>query len=101
MTQGSFDHVPPVNADDHEDQRGEDVAASPEHHEDLAHDVPCVPLYGQPPQGLHRQRDEADDGVGQGEVEHQVVDIGPGLCGWQRRFLAGDNQGDAVQNYAN
>ena len=120
-----------------------------------------MPLYGQPPQGLHRQRDEADDGVGQGEVEHlviiiiirfiiatiepstrhsllvkkcfsrllsafydlclkvfarlelqtlhisfitshyQVVDIGPGLCGGQRRFFAGDYQGDAVQDYAN
>ena len=65
--------LPPVNADDHEYKGGEDVAARPEHHEDLAHDVPCMPLNGQPPEGLHWQRDEADDGVSQGEMEHRVV----------------------------
>ena len=73
--------LPPVNADDHEYQGGENVAAGPEHHEDLAHDVTRVPLDGQPPKGLHRQRDEADNGVSQGQVEHQVVNIGPGLGG--------------------
>ena len=91
----------PVNADDHEYEGGEDVAASPEHHEDLAHEVAGVPLYGQPPEGLHRQRDEADDRVGQGEVKHQVVYIGPGLGRGQRALPAGDHQGDAVQYYAN
>ena len=30
------------------------------------------------PDGLHGQGDEAGDGVRQGEVEHQVVNIGPG-----------------------
>ena len=93
--------LPPVNADDHEYEGGEDVAASPEHHEDLAHDVSGVPLNGQPPEGLHRQRDEADDRVGQGEVKHQVVYIGPGLGRGQRALPAGDHQGDAVQYYAN
>ena len=92
---------PPVNADDDEYQRGEDVPASPEHHEDLAHDVTGVPLNGQPPEGLHRQRDEADDRVGQGEVEHKVVDIGPGLRCGEGGLPAGDHQGDAVENYAN
>ena len=93
--------IPPVNADNHEYEGGEDVAAGSEHHEDLAHDVPRVPLDGQPPEGLHRQRDEANDGVGQSEMEHQVVNIGPGLGGGQRGLAARDHQGDAVENYAN
>ena len=97
----STTHHPPVNADDHEYKGGEYVAAGPEHHEDLAHEVAGVPLYGQPPEGLHRQRDEADDRVGQGEVKHQVVYIGPGLGRGQRALPAGDDQGDAVQYYAN
>ena len=47
--------------------------------EDLAHEVPCVPLDAESPERLHGQRDEADDGVGQGEVEHKVVHVGAGL----------------------
>ena len=93
--------LPPVNADDNEYQGGENVTTGPEHHEDLAHDITRVPLDGQPPEGLHGQRDEADDGVGQGQVEHKVMHIGPGLGGWQRGLAARDHQGDAVENYAN
>ena len=49
---------------------------------------------GRPPDGLHGQGDEAGDGVGQGEVEHQVVHVGPGSAkyvlyriqfNWRRR----------------
>ena len=93
--------LPPVNADDNEYQGGENVTTGPEHHEDLAHDITRVPLDGQPPEGLHRQRDEADDGVSQGQVEHQVVYIGAGLGGWQRGLAPRDHQGYAVENYAN
>ena len=32
------------------------------------------------PDRLHRHRDEADDGVCNGQVEHQVVHVGP--AGW-------------------
>ena len=60
-----------------------------------------MPLDTEPPEGLHRQRDEADDGVGQGQVEHQEVHIGAGLGGWQRGLAARDHQGYAVENYAN
>ena len=66
----------PVNTDDNKDRRGENEAASSEHHEDFTDRVTCVPLYGQPPESLHGQNNIADDGVRQGEMEHQVVDIG-------------------------
>ena len=66
----------PVYAEDDKEEGGEDVAAGPDHHEQLAHDVPGVPLVGQPPEGLHRQRDVGGDGVRQGQMEHQVVNIG-------------------------
>ena len=58
-----------------------------------------MPLYAEPPERLHGQRDEADDGVGQAEVEHQVVHVGAGLGGRERGLALGDHQGHAVQNY--
>ena len=65
----------------------------------LAHEVPRVPFDTEPPERLHGQRDEADDGVGQAEVEHQVVHISAGLGGRERGLAPGDHQGHAVQNY--
>ena len=67
----------PVDADDHQDRRGENKAASSEHHEDFTGRVTCVPLYGQPPESLRGQNHIADDGVRQGEMEYEVVDVGP------------------------
>ena len=91
----------PVNADDNEDARWEDVSSSPDHHQHLAQDVATLPLYGQPPQRLHGQGDEADDGVGQGEVEHEVVNIGAALGLRHVRLLPGDDECDAVENHPN
>ena len=67
----------PVDADDNKDRRGENEAASSEHHENFTSRVTCIPLYSQPPESLHWQNNITDDGVRQGEVEHQVVDVGP------------------------
>ena len=36
-------------------------------------------LNDDPPAGLHGHRDEGDDGVGDGEVEHQVVHVRPAV----------------------
>ena len=36
-------------------------------------------LNDDPPDGLHGHRDEGDDGVGDGEVEHQVVHVRPAV----------------------
>ena len=36
-----------------------------------------VNLYEDPPSGLHGHGDAGDDGVGEGEVEHEVVHVGP------------------------
>ena len=38
----------PIDAEDDQEEGGEDVAPGSEHHQQLAHDVPGVPLYGQP-----------------------------------------------------
>ena len=67
----------PVDADDNKDGRGEDEAASSEHHEDFTGRVTSIPLYSQPPESLGGQNNIADDGVRQGEMEHQVVHVGP------------------------
>ena len=66
----------PINAEDHQQEGGEDVAPSPDHHEQLAHHVPPVPLDGEPPDRLHGQRHVGGDGVRQGQVEYQVVHVG-------------------------
>ena len=42
---------------------------------DLKHNRHQHYLNDDPPAGLHRHRDEGDDGVCDGEVEHQVVNI--------------------------
>ena len=68
----------PVDADDNKDRRGENEAASSEHHENFTSRVTCIPLDSHPPESLGRKNDITDDGVRQGEVEHQVVDVGPG-----------------------
>ena len=67
----------PVDADDNKDCRGEDEAASSAHHEDFTGWVTCVPLYSQPPESLRGQNYIADDGVRQGEMEDEVVNVGP------------------------
>ena len=67
----------PVDADDNQDCRGENEAASSEHHEDLTSQVTCVPLNSQPPKGFSGQNDVTDDGVSQGQVEYEVVNVGP------------------------
>ena len=36
-------------------------------------------LNDDPPDGFHGHRDEGDDGVGDGEVEHQVVHVRPAM----------------------
>ena len=36
-------------------------------------------LNDDPPAGLHGHRDEGDDGVGDGEVEHQIVHVRPAV----------------------
>ena len=36
-------------------------------------------LNDDPPAGLHGHRDKGDDGVGDGEVEHQVVHVRPAV----------------------
>ena len=69
----------PVYTDDHEDAGGEDEPAGPEHHQNFTENVPRLPLNGQPPDGLHGEDDEADDGVRHGQVEDKVVDVGPAL----------------------
>ena len=97
----SWNNDLPVNADDDEDARWEDVSSSPDHHQHLAQDVATLPLYSQPPQRLHGQGDEADDGVGQGEVEHEVVNIGAALGLRHVRLLPGDDERDAVENHPN
>ena len=84
----------PVNTEYDEHEGGEDVSAGPDHHQNLASHVPSVPLKhhhhqsldlehhrhqdhlnDDPPAGLHGHGDEGDDGVRDGEVEHQVVNI--------------------------
>ena len=65
----------PVYADHHQDAGREDEAASPEHHKELTEEISRLPLDGEPPHGLHGEDNVADDGVRQGEVEHEVVDV--------------------------
>ena len=67
----------PVDADDNQDCRGENEAASSEHHEDLTSQVTCVPLDGQSPQSLQGKHNVTYDGVREGEMEHEVVDVSP------------------------
>ena len=43
----------------------------------LADDVAGVPGDSGAPEGLHGQRDEADEAVREGELQHQVVHVGP------------------------
>ena len=74
---GSLYFVLPVNIDGHHDGRWEIVAEGPHHHQDLAGYVPRPPLDCEPPGSLQRQRDEADDAVGESELVDQVVDVGP------------------------
>ena len=69
----------PVYADHHQDAGRQDEAASPEHHQELTEEISSLPLDGEPPHGLHGEDDVADDGVRQGEVEHEVVHVGPAL----------------------
>ena len=80
----------PVNTEYDEHEGGEDVSAGPDHHQNLASHVPSVPLkhhhhrhhnyqnqnlYHDPPDGLHGHGDEGDDGVSEGEMENQKVDV--------------------------
>ena len=54
-------------------------------------------LNGQPPGCLHGDGDETGDGICQGEVENNVVNIGPASDGLPGGMLAGRHQGDGVQ----
>ena len=77
----------PVNADHDKDAGGEDEPAGPKHHQNFTENVPRLPLDGQPPDGLHGEEDEADDGVRHGEVEYEEVDVGSTLnVRSQRKF---------------
>ena len=67
----------PVNTDRYQNSRGEIIAERSERHEDLAGHIARPPLDGEPPGRLQGEDDEADDGVGDGEVEDQVVHVGP------------------------
>ena len=66
----------PINTDHDEDVGGEIVAQSPDHHQHPATHVVQHPLHRKPPAGLQRHRDEGDQGVRDGQVEHQNVDVG-------------------------
>ena len=69
--------ISPVNTDSYQNSRGEIIAERSDRHEDLAGNVPRPPLDGEPPGSLQGEDDEADDGVGDGEMEDQVVNVGP------------------------
>ena len=67
-----------VDAEDDEHVGGQDEPPGADHHQNLAGGVAGVPLNCCAPDRLHGESDEAGDGVGQGEVVHQVVHVGPG-----------------------
>ena len=76
---GNFDKVKkwPVNADGDQHGGGKIIPQRSHRHQKLAGQVSRPPLDGEPPGRLQGEHDKADDRVGDGEVEDQVVHVGP------------------------
>ena len=72
-----MDLVLPVDTDGDKNSRGEIISESSDRHQNLAGHISRPPLDGEPPGSLQGEDDEADDGVGDGEMEDQVVHVGP------------------------
>ena len=67
----------PVDTDGDKNSRGEIISESSDCHQDLAGHIARPPLDGEPPGSLQREDYEADDRVGECEMEDKVVHVGP------------------------
>ena len=69
--------ISPIDTDSDKNSRWEIISESSGRHQNLAGHVTRPPLDGEPPGRLQGEHDKADDRVGDGEVEDQVVHVGP------------------------
>ena len=58
-----------------------------------------MPSDGSAPEGLHGQSDEADEAVRDGELQHQVVHVGPAGEAGPGRLPPRSHQRETVQHH--